>query len=130
MKKFKLPRGAVAIKPRRMKIAGWVKMVFDARVTRYGVVWFRVKDGMVNKGDREDWVANIPACSVSVHDYQWNGETFGVNYGSFDNACFQELKSGLERTERLLAENLQTRACLTKTVSILKKSQRKRGQHE
>lgn len=76
-------------------MGSWVKMTFDAKVERCGIVWFRVKDGLGKRGDREDWVANIPHICVSVHDYQWNGDEFGANHGSFDNACIQELKSSL-----------------------------------
>ncbi len=65
----------------KKKIEGaWVEMTFDAEFFHRGIRWLRVKGGMGERGDREDWVADIPNVSISVHDYHWNGDSFGPNH--------------------------------------------------
>lgn len=122
----RLPKSARRLKPELVLTVGnWVEQTFDAEVWRYGVRWLRVKGGF---GDgqypREDWIAEIPAVAISVHDYHWNGDTFGDNYGTFDNACKQELKKELQfihsriiETEEKLAAQLEARRLLTKAFS-------------
>lgn len=125
MKKPQKPTGITIIKPIKKKIASWIPQTFDASAERCGIVWLRVKDGMSGRGDREDWVADVPY-PVSVHDYHWNGDSFGKSYGSFDNACFQELKIALlhARAERIRTE--QTLAELKSAVFILEEATRRR----
>lgn len=89
--------GIEIIKTFKKKICNWVEMEFDAKVVKHGVTWLRVKDGMGGRGDRDDWVADLPDACICVHDYNWTTQNFGHNYGSFDAACLGELKRGLER---------------------------------
>lgn len=89
----KLQKGAVLLPDVLTKETGtYVKMEFDARGEYFGLTWLRVKDGMGGRGDREDWVADIPGVSISVHDYHWNGEDFGANHGSFIGAIKAEMQ--------------------------------------
>lgn len=59
--------------------------------------------------------------SVSVHDYQWNGDDFGPDYGSFANACRQELKLGLRNPLLVLKQKQKECSQLKNTVSMLAK---------
>ena len=89
----KLPKGARLLpQPVRKKVAGWTEMEYDAEVERLGLTWLRVRGGMGGREDREDWVAKTPALCISVHDYHWNGDDFGPDYGTFDNAIIEQVK--------------------------------------
>ena len=70
-----LPKGAKEIKVKK-KIGGWVEMEFDAKLIHRGIQWLRVKDGFGDKGDREDWVADIPITCISVSDYHFRKEMY------------------------------------------------------
>jgi hypothetical protein len=110
------------ITPVKKKIGCWVEMTFDAVTERFGVRWLRVKDGFGGRGDREDWVADIPHGCLSVHDYHWNGDGFGPDYGSFDGAIRGETKlmvDSLHHRENELRERLRK---IQATVEILEKS--------
>lgn len=103
-----------------LTVGAWKPMRFDAQTERFSVRWLRVLGGMSGKNDREDWVADLPAVCVSVHDYHWNGDDFGPSYESFDNACRVELRNELvyateqlERTRALAVE-------LEKAIAILR----------
>lgn len=106
-KRNELPPGATLIDPPiQVKPATWIEQTVDASIVKNGVTWYRVKGGFGNRGNREDWIADLPV-SVSVHDYHWNGEDFGPSYETFDNACVEELKRALEHTKFLKAEAQQ-----------------------
>lgn len=120
-----LPEGGRLITPAKLRLGRWVEMKYDATVKRAGVDWFRVKNGMGDRGDREDWCADIPGVSVAVHDYHWNGEDFGPSYGSFDAAvagqltfasqCLRERIADLKRQLESAEEGLlQTERALEK----------------
>lgn len=116
----KLPRGARLLKPMVTKeIGSWVRMTFDASVERYGVRWLRVYKGMGSDGRREDWVADIPCFGISVHDYHWNGDTFGADHGSFDNACLAELECGVRSARSIAAEQSEKATKLLKAANLL-----------
>jgi hypothetical protein len=100
-----LPKGGEMLpKVIKAKIGGWAEMEYDAKVMRHGLEWLRVKDGMGSRGDREDWVANVNSIAISVHDYHWNGDDFGPNHGTFNNACEQEMKKGLMFAKEAIVE--------------------------
>lgn len=90
-----LPNGAKPIEPRTVTVGSTLPQVVDAAIMLDGILWYRIQRGFGGRGDREDWIANIPALSVSVSDYHWNGEDLG-SYGTFENACRQQLISALE----------------------------------
>lgn len=99
-----LPKGGNPLKPFRKQVGGWNELEFDAEVYVAGIRWLRVKGGMGERGDREDWVADVP-CTASVHDYQWREPRWGfTSYETFEQACQTELKSSLERLRDSSAE--------------------------
>ena len=83
-------------KPLRKKIGAWVEMEFDAAIRVRGIRWLRVRGGLGGEFRHEDWVADVPAICCSVHDYHWNGDDFGPNYGSFLGAIRAEMKLSLD----------------------------------
>ena len=97
-------------------------MEFDAKVERLGLRWLRVKDGMCGRSEREDWVADVPFACVSIHDYHWNGERFGANHGSFNNAIIEETKSGLSWLRSQIKELRSKIAFAEKGAEILSRS--------
>lgn len=104
MAEFKLQEGATAIEPVEIETGGWVPTVVDAKLTRNGIDWYRVKDGMGGRGDREDWIADVPEVCISVHDYHWNGSSFSFNYGTFENALDQSVARILPHIAEKIAE--------------------------
>jgi hypothetical protein len=52
--------------PVTKKIGSWVELDFDRRLMYAGLAWYRVKDGFGGRGDREDWVADVPSVGLSV----------------------------------------------------------------
>ena len=120
-----LPEGAKKLKPTlRLKIAGWVEQEFDAEVTRGGIRWLRVKDGLGGYKDREDWIADIPELCVAVHDYNWTDTGFGKNYGSFDKAIKGILEKTLSMADERYAEALKRVSRLKDAISDLGKALR------
>jgi hypothetical protein len=105
------------------KIGGWVQMKFDAKVERFGLTWYRVKDGMGRNGDREDWVLDIPTQAVSIHDYQWREPRWGFEkYNSFDEAALAQMVKGLDQAESRAAEFRRDAALVDASVAILKRA--------
>lgn len=100
----------------------WVEMEYDARGEYFGIIWLRVKDGMGGRGDREDWVADIPGVSIAVHDYHWNGEEFGSNHGSFLGAIKAETQRALDYANRKLAELQQKTANMSGGIALIQAS--------
>jgi hypothetical protein len=124
---FPLQKGAKMLpKPITKKVGAWGKMEFDAAIRVYGVRWLRVKDGLGGRGDREDWVADLPEVCVSVHDYHWNGDDFGANHGSFRGAIKAEMKSSLQHAidqeRKLLAEACEQARAATLLRKALKEA--------
>lgn len=103
-----LPKGAQLIEPREVKLATWLPQIVDAEIVLDGIKWYRVKGGFGNRHDREDWIADVPGISISTNDYSWNGEDFGPDYGTFENACKQNLIEALrfaeKQKEKLIAD--------------------------
>lgn len=121
-----LPKGARLMKPARLSLGGWSKLTYDAKVLRSGITWYRVKGGLAEEDNsREDWIADTPEICVSVHDYQWNGDSFGTNYGSFDKAVRGEAKRFLAFGKHRLEELQQKIAGLKTGIAILEGSIRK-----
>jgi hypothetical protein len=88
----RIPHGYELIhSPVELQLGTFVPLVYDAKLQRNTIMWYRVQNGFGSRGDREDWVADLPV-SVSVSDYHWNGSDFGPSYGTFDNACLQVLR--------------------------------------
>lgn len=120
MSRYPLPKDATFLpEVQELKLGTWLPMKYDAEMTRHGVRWLRVYGGMGDRFDREDWVADLSVC-ISIHDYQWNGSSFGADHGTMDNACYEELRSGLryaiqekEKAEKRLGE-------LNHTIDLLK----------
>jgi hypothetical protein len=99
-----LPAGGELIKPIKKKIGGWNELEFDAKVSRIGLTWYRVRGGFGGRGDSEGWIADIVAGNISVCDYNFNDTGFGINYGSFDGACVGQIKSSMEHLKFSLIE--------------------------
>lgn len=114
-----LPKYAKAIEPVSKKLGGYVAMEYDAKLTRRGVDWYRCKDGMGQRGDREDWVADLPGCSVSVNDYNWNGKDFGPSFKSFEDALDGMLKMALHHHEVSTQEKREKLAVAEATLERL-----------
>jgi hypothetical protein len=123
----KLPRGAVLISPpEKREIAGWAEMKYDARCVRYGITWLRVKDGIGGRGDREDWVADLPAMTVSVHDYHFHAPYWGIErYPSFNAAIKGQIKRAVGYARQQADEYTRKTAALVRTAKILKSALRK-----
>lgn len=68
------------IAPTKKKLGSYVELTYDARLEYLGLNWFRVQGGFGGKGDRDDWVADVPGICVSVsrwHNkpgYGWDGD--------------------------------------------------------
>ena len=74
------------------------------------------KDGMGGRGDREDWVADIPIGCASVHNYMFRKPYFGFDiYKSFNDAIVGQMK----RTRNNMLERL---SCLRKTIAAGEKT--------
>lgn len=95
----------------RLKIGGYVELEFDAKLVRNGISWYRVRDGFGQRGDREDWVADVPGHSLSANDYNWNGDVFGPSYGTFEKALDMQaayaygfVQQNIDKARRRLAD--------------------------
>ena len=118
----KMPKITLFKEPIKLKTGGWVEQEFDAALECFGVRWLRVKDGMGGDGRREDWVADVPAVSVAVHDYHWNGDDFGPDHGSFVGAIKGESKSSMEYAIQRIKEKRAEITNLERGVAILRAS--------
>jgi len=102
-----LPKGGKLLpKPIKKKIGSWVEQVVDAALVRNGIRWFRVKDGMGGRGDREDWIADVECMCCSVHDYNWIKEIdFGIiKYPTFEKAIDSQLKASFQQLQKQFKE--------------------------
>lgn len=86
-------------------IGGWSSMMLDATLTRNGIRWLRVKGGFSGRGDREDWIADLPSSCCSVADYNWNDLDCGTNYGTFEKALDGKLEIHLSYLRQELKES-------------------------
>ncbi len=112
-----LPPTAELIKVVSLKLGGWKEHKFDAKLVYKGVTWYRCHRGMGGEGRREDWCADVPSIGVSVHDYHWNGNTFGFfDYGSIEAAMDGELKRGITTARRRALEAQESLAALEDAV--------------
>lgn len=134
MKEFPLPIGAVLLKrPVRKTLGNYVEMSYDARIVIEGIRWYRVKDGMGTRGDREDWVADLPEYGLSVHDYYWNHSIdFGKKYGdTFEEAIIgvvkeshKNIQSSIEQKEIELSRLKETSKRIADYVSKFQKEKK------
>lgn len=122
-----LPKGAKLLKkPLTHSIGGWSEMELDAVVERQGIKWFRVKGGMGDGGDREDWIANIPSGCLSVHDYQWREPRWGFEkFNSFNEAVTAQIKRGIDFAKKKAVEYRQNADNADQTVQLLERALRK-----
>lgn len=117
-----LPKGARSIEPAKHAVIGaWKPQFFDAKVERHGITWYRVQNGMGGRNDREDWCADVPGVCIAVHDYHYNGEEFGANHGTFDNACLQEARIHLRQAKKEREKKLVELKAINKALAILEK---------
>lgn len=125
----RLPKGGSPLKRLlKKKIGGWVEMSFDATFVRHGIRWYRVKDGMGDNGDREDWVADLPESCISLHDYNWNRlwcDT--VYYGDFETAVLTALKRELHHEREKIIELHDKIERLRMSVELVENSLRSAG---
>lgn len=92
--------------PITRKFSTWVEMEYDAKLVFKGVTWYRVKGGFGQRGDREDWVGNLPGVSLSVCDYMWmKSKRWGFDvYPSFEKALEGQMRKALTWSRRKLIE--------------------------
>lgn len=102
-----LPEGAeLLLKKLKREFGGYRPLIYDARLKHLGVWWFRVYLGLGSRNDREDWIADLPGCSASVHDYYWNGHAGGPNYESIQAAMSDKMFRAIEAADKRKAELL------------------------
>lgn len=103
--RFPLPKGAKSITPFTGKRGAWREQEFDAEIVVHGVKWFRVRNGLGGRGDREDWIADLPEISALVSNYNWRKNiAFGTFYGSFSKATLGELLLAREAALREICD--------------------------
>lgn len=118
-----LPTGAKAIKPRRMKLGGYVEMEYDAELVHRGVTFYRVRGGFSHKNDREDWVAQLAdGVSTCVCDYNWHDVGFGEYVGTFTQALDRKISDALARAEWDLSAMERKAAKMRESIESLKKA--------
>lgn len=93
-------------RPRTIKINTWVEMEYDAKLVFKGVTWYRVHKGFGGRGDREDWVGDLPGVNLSVSDYMWMpSKRWGpVFYRSFEKALEGQMYRALQWTRKQLLQ--------------------------
>jgi len=84
----------------KTEIGGWSEMEYDAQMKRLGITWYRVKGGMGGRGDREDWIANLPSGCVVVHGYQYRAPYWGFEKYRSLNAAIAGQIEGAIKNER------------------------------
>jgi len=120
-KRNELPEGAYLLSSlKTLSLGSFTPQIVDAAIEKYGVTWYRVKGGFGGRNDREDWIADLPI-SVSIHDYHWNGEDFGPDYGSFENAMYEELKKGLELAHLELQKAIEIQSSMDDAITLLER---------
>ncbi len=118
---MKLQKGAELLpKMQRIKLGQWPEMKYDAKLSFQGIVWYRVQGGMGERGDREDWVADIPGVCISIHDYYWNGSNFGPSYKSFEESMIGELKRGFRNHSHSVYQLRKKLSVAEESLALLK----------
>ena len=69
--------------PGTHKIGNWVELEYTNRMVYRGIEWLQTDFG--RRGDRIDWVANLPSQSVSTSRYLSGSYSNGWNYGMFEH---------------------------------------------
>ncbi len=98
------------LQPKRQKIGGWVEQIHDAKLHRLGLTWYRVQEGFGGRGDREDWVADVPRIAVSVsrcYNSQSWGSVFDDKVVSFNEAMKLEVAEKLDESKLRKKEHQQ-----------------------
>lgn len=110
-------------------IAGWLDQAYDEALVYRGVTWRHVEGGFGGRGDRDDWVADLPAGSISVNRYLWKAkapwpnEQAGYGYNgdrTRDDEMDRALERGLARIEFSLEATIQTLAAQVAAKAKLK----------
>ena len=118
-----LPKGAKLVPVFKKSIGGWVEMEYNATVERLGLKWHRVKDGMGQRGDSEEWICDLPSGCINVHAYSWRAPRWGFErYNSFDEAVVGETQKGIDNANRRAAEYRLKADKAGETVRLLTKA--------
>ena len=99
--------------PIELKLGTYIPQWFDARMTFLGLDWYRVSRGFGGRGDRIDWIADVPAVALSVASHRPANGGFGWNSDSpFELVAAAEVK-------RYLGHALREReAAIAKLVEL------------
>lgn len=121
-KHFKLPKGGKLLEPAiKRQIGGWSEQELDAKIIRFGLTLYRVKDGMGGNGDREDWIVDVPSGCVSIHDYQYRAPYWGFEkYSSFDKAIAGQIQRGIEHEKGKIINHERKAEEARKSLQLLK----------
>ena len=86
---------------RRLKTGGWAEQDVDARAIHKGIDWYRVEDGFGTRGDREDWIADLPKLSVCVsRDLGSEYYRVGVrNFPTIEEAMDEAIKNAMRHSD-------------------------------
>jgi len=94
--------------PLRKKLNGWRELEFTQGTLHRGIVWLRTDFG--GRGDRIDWVADVPWGSIYVSKYLSGWGSGGWHYGQYQSltlAMDLALERALARSERDIQETVE-----------------------
>lgn len=112
--------------PTEKHIGNWQPQVFDAQLEYHGITFYRVHRGFGGKGDREDWLADLPCTSCSVTHYHRTGfARDGDGWGwdglqTFEEAVDSELGLSYEGHGKRIPELARKLADVTEAHSRLR----------
>lgn len=113
----------------RLKIAGWIEEDYDEAIVYRGITWRHVEGGFGHRGDRDDWIADLPAGNLCVSRYFWKTKKPWANdqagYGfegdrTRDDEMDRALERGLESIEFKMEDAIQHLAALVAAKTKLK----------
>lgn len=106
-----------------MRTSGWREsLTFDAHCELDGLNWFRVQGGFGGRNDREDWVAELPARSLSVTGWELERAD-----GDVTAAMRQAVDRGFEWSAGHVAEARAKLAAELDRAALLRQSVEKRA---
>ena len=94
--------------PLRKKLNGWVEMEFTQGTVYRGIVWLKTDFG--GRGDRIDWVADLPWGAVHVGKLLTGRYKEGWIYGQFESltlAMDHALERALASSERDIQNTIE-----------------------